>query len=657
MKRTFYAIILAAVAAGAILAFSADFNTAASQYNAQRSSANIAQQNANGISQQPVPPSKPPAPPAQQAAAQPAAAKVDDVVVTADRMPEEIAMVARNIDVIKAADIKNSGMQNIDDILGTINGIIIQQNGGYQGLSEVLARGAPSNETLVMIDNIPVNDIMTGGADLSMLDVATIQRLEVIKGGLSSVYGADASAGVINLITGSKDPKPFSGMAEYGSFNYQKYTLGSDYKILGITYAASAVEERSDGYVANSDFMKREANLKLQFKGDLLDSTLTGFYFKRTMGVAFGPSGPDLYSRETDENYNLGIDEKFNVGPIKGTVSGYIRSEDLAYQDPSYGTDSRNIKKDYESNVMFSYDEGGGISMVTGYESDLKDVKAPEIFGEKTLSNQASSTSLAGKFLGDTLLVNGGFRADFNSAYGNTTSEDLSLKYKLPDSVELRAMFDKSFSAPTLGDLYTYEQGPSGPGYYIMEGNPDLKTENSTDYEVSISKKDSGVKESMTFFRNDIDNLIAWETTPDYVTTTSVNIGRASITGAEAKLEVSVSDYLAFNAGYTYMNAVDDVTKEPLAYRPANEADAGLTITFPFKTKINVNCRYEDIRYYSGAELKPYYLVNASISQEFSKNITLHFNMDNALNNTTYQVVNNYVMPGRTINGGMSVEF
>jgi vitamin B12 transporter len=660
MKKFVYAAVVAIIAAGVIFAFSPAYSPAAVLSNTQQ-----AQQYGNGMPKQiAVQQAQLKAQQAQAQQAQAAqTAKVDDVVVTADRMPEDIALVARDIDVIKSGEIKDSGLQNITDVLDTVAGLTIQQNGGYEGLSDVLTRGAPSNETLVMIDNIPISDILTGGADLTMIDNSMIQQMEIIEGGMSSIYGADASAGVINIITGSKELKPFSATADYGSFDYQKYVIGSDYKIMGITYDASAVEERSGGYTANSDFMKRTANLKLQFKGDLLDSTLTGNYFKRDMGLIY-----DLFSRQSDEDYNLGIDEKFNIGVIKAKVSGYMRSQDLSIQDSDPDTEnsyySREIKKEYENNEMFSYDMGGNVSFMTGYETDSKDVKAPEMAGDKNFTNQGSISSITAKFLNDSLLINGGFRADFNSSFGNMTSENISVKYNLPDNVELRGLFDKSFSAPTLSDLYWsqvawYSDYSGAPlSYHYIAGNPNLTPENSTNYELSISKKDSTIKESLTFFKNDIDNLIDWTYTPDGVTSTPVNINKAAIIGAEAKVEMALGDNIALKADYTYLNAADANTKQPLAYRPANDANVTASISLPFKTKINITGRYVDIRYTGyNSELKSYYLLNASISQEFSKNITLHFNMDNVLDNTAYQVVQYYMMPGRVINGGITVSF
>jgi outer membrane cobalamin receptor len=239
------------------------------------------------------------------------------------------------------------------------------------------------------------------------------------------------------------------------------------------------------------------------------------------------------------------------------------------------------------------------------------------------------------------------------------TSENISAKYNLFDMVDIRGLVDKSFSAPTLGDLYWYEVDNSYGTLYYTYGNPNLKTENSTNYEMSFSKKISGVSGAVTFFDNDINNLIEWESTPDYITSTPGNIDKASIMGVEMKTEITLNDYISVKAGYTYMKAVDAITKKPLPYRPENQANAGVAILLPSKTRINIDGRYSDIRYYPyGAEpLKSYFLVNASVTQEITKEINIHLNLDNALDNTKYETVNNYVMPGRTVNIGMNAGF
>jgi outer membrane cobalamin receptor len=597
-------------------------------------------------------------------AAAAADAETGAVVVIASRMPENIAEVTRNIDIITADDIKASGMENITDILNSINGLVIHQTSGYQGTASVYTRGAPSEETLVMIDGIPINDMLSGGADLTMIDTSSVQRIEAIKGGLSSVYGEDSSAGVINVITGANEPGAANGRYgaydyEYGSFNYQKEALELYNKIAGLTYDVSTVQESSDGYTANSDFTKRSVDLKFDYKSGFIDSIFTGLYFKREMGVPFGPGGPDLTSRQSDENYDFGLNEKFKVGDVNAKVSGYMRSANLGFQDPSSGTDSDNVKKEYEGNAIISYDTGSVLSFETGYESNVKNITATNILGEKSNVNQASLSSITAKLFDDKLMVNGGFRADFNSAYGNMTSENISAKYNLLDIFDIRGLVDKSYSAPTLGDLYWYEVDNYYGTLYYTFGNPNLKTENSTNYELSFSKKISNASGMITFFDNDINNLIEWESTPDYITTTTVNIDKASIMGAEAKTEVTINDYLSVKAGYTYMKAVDAVTKEPLPYRPTNQVNAGVAIVLPSRTRININGQYSDIRYYSNsaAPLKSYYLLNASIAQEITKDINFFLNIDNALNNSQYEIVNNYMMPGRSLNIGMRAGF
>lgn len=578
-----------------------------------------------------------------------------EVVVTASKMPEVLALVPRNIDVVTAAEIKESGMLGFTDILNSVEGFSIKQNGGYEGQTSVFTRGAPSKETLVMINGIPINDLLGDGADLSLIDTSSIQKIEIIKGGMSSVYGANSSAGVINIITGGSEKKPGkygSFKYEYGSFNRQKAVLALNNKISGWSYDISTADESCDGYVDNSNFTKRTIDLMLGYKNDFLDSVLTGLYLKRQNGIPFGAFGPNLLSRENDENYAIGLNEKFKIGPVNSIISGYARSADLIFHDPDSGPDSRNIKKEYAASGVFSYDIENFLSFETGYEVTVKNVSATNISGLRGSTNQAVLGGITAVFLDEALIVNAGLRADFNSDYGNMTSENVSIKYNCFDIVDIRALFDKSFSEPTLADLYWYQ--PS----WGMFGNPDLKPEDSTNYELSFSKKISNISGSITLFNNEIKNLIAWAS-PDWIVWAPVNINKASIMGAEANVEIAIADYLVIKAGYTCMNAVDSTTKDQLVYRPRNEANAGVTISLPSKTKINLTGQYVDVRYYSSgaAPLKSYYLFNCSVMQEITKNMDIRLNVNNVLDNVSYELVRGYPMPGRAFSTGFNAEF
>lgn len=674
MKKRKIITVVFILMAGLLLAYTADYN---SQFSSQAVQGNTsAQQNGvaapSGISSKGNAPGVydwknkvVPTPAASQAQT---AVNAGEIVVTARRVPEDIALVPRKVEVIKASEIADSGEKNLQDVLDSVDGIIVLRNGGYQGASSASFRGAPSKQTLLLMDGVPMNDIMVGGSDLNMMELNDIDRIEIVKGGLSSVYGADAAGGVINVITGSKEEKPLVVSAGYGSFNFQKYALSSDYKIFGVKYSVSAVEEKSDGYTANSAYLKNDINAKLSFTGDFLDSTIFGYYYNREMQVPYNQFGPVAGNKQWDENYHVGINEKFVIGTIKAVASGYLRSARLTYMNPgSSPMYSNHDKKEYNASYYMIYDEGGFFSGMTGYETNLKKLKS-NVIGDATSSNQASVTNMTVKLFEDKLLINTGFRADFNTAYNNMTSENVSVKYKFPENVDIRFSYDKSFSAPTLGDNYWttaspyYDDKGDYPTfmYYYTEGNTHLKPENSTTYEIGVGKKDNKISESLTFFKSEIINLIVWnhsESDGTSLTTTPVNINKAEIGGIEAKVDFALFDFLAVYARYTYLRAVDQDNKQ-LAYRPEGTVDAGINIKLPYDTKVYIDGQYVDTRFdTSGNKLKSYYLMSCSAVHNISKNVKVSVDVQNVLDNTTYEVVNNYVMPGRTFNAEIKLSF
>jgi vitamin B12 transporter len=581
---------------------------------------------------------------------QPAKANAGEVEVTARKIEEDISVVPRSVEVIKNDKISDSGEEKLQDVLDSVTGTLIQRNGGYQGQSSVSLRGAPSAHTLVLLDGIPINDMLAGGADLNKIDITNIDRIEIVKGGLSSIYGGEAAAGVINVITETKGDKPISLSAEYGTDDYQKYTAASDYKIFGVNYSISAVQEQSEGYVANSDFLKRSINAKLAFTGDVLDSQLIGYYYHRDMGVPFGPGGGLSTDRQGDENFNLGLNEKFAIGPTVEKISGYIRSEELLYLNN--GVTSNHKKKEYNASLFAIYDEGGFFSGMTGTESSVKTIDST-VIGKSQNSNEASITSLTFKFFDNKLIINSGFRADFNSVYNNMTSENLSAKYKFPENVDIHVSFDKSFQAPTMGELYWHEDGVYDGYPWHMYGNLNLKPESSAAYEAGISKKDDKISESITYFRNDINDMII--NNSDY--TSWINLSKASISGLEAKVDITPADYFAFYVHYTYLRAVDGDNK-PLDYRPQGNLTAGINVKLPYDIKFVANGQYVDSRRYNGVDsLKPYYLLNCSIMHKISSNVKVSFDLNNILDNTTYEVVKGYKMPGRNMSVSMGISF
>ncbi len=647
MKKKIALIFWVVMTACAVYAFPADYNNSGATMGQQ-----MGEQPATGISKSANKPGvydfKPKEVPTAQAQQTADKAKnLDDIVVTARKIPELISIVPRSIEVIAEEQIKAFGAERLADLIESISGITVIRSGGYEGINTVMFRGSPSKHTLVMQDGVPVNDMLVGTVDLNMIDISDVERIEIIKGGMSSIYGASASAGVINIITGSKNKKLLKAEASYGSFETQKYVLSSAGKILKVDYSAGASEERSKGYAANGDFYKRAADVKLQFDGDLLTSSLTGHYLKREMGLPYDDYGPS-HSRQQDENYSMNMDEDVKIPYVNMKIQGYLRSANLYMEMPDYAVKDRHKKKEYQASVMFIYDEKGMVSAISGYENNIKEIDSTRI-GKQSISNQASVSSVSIKLFDDTLLINTGFRADFNSAYNNSTSENLSGKYKFAGGTEFFASMEKSVAVPTFGDTYWNEPW--------MAGNPKLLPEKTTSLEAGIRKKDDIISEEISWFRSDIKDLIEWVTDPFTYFTSAENVANAEIAGAEAKVDLKISGWLTAYARYTYLIAKNRETKKDLAYRPKNEINAGASIKFPFNTSLSVTGKYVDNRYSTkDVLLHPYYLISARVTHKISDNFEIYGDLSNILDNTSYESVILYKMPGRSITVGLRAE-
>lgn len=648
MKRLFAMSVIFFLTAFMLNAYSADYNNAGATIGSQ-----MKEQPVTGISTSVNKPGvydfKPKATATPQQADDKNTKKSGDNVVTPRHILEAKNLVPRNIDVITSDRIAQSGAQSLSDIIESLSGFTVLKYGGYEGINTAMLYGGPSTHTLVMQDGVPINDILTGTADLNLIDISNIEKIEVIKENMASMYGEGASSGVINVLTGSAEKKILKAQAQYGSFDTQRYAVASNYTVFKVDYSASVSEDKSGGYIDNADYLKRCADLKLHLDGDLLTSSVYGHYLSRQMGVPYNENGKSPDARQQDENYSINADEDVKVPYVNMKVLGFIRSADMFFKDPDISADARHIKKEYQFSTFFTYNTKDILSIVTGYENNIKEVNS-SVIGKRSVDNQASISSLSAKLFSGVLVGNMGFRADFNSIYMNSTNENLSLKVKMADSTELYASYGKSFDTPSFGDTFW-------PADVSYAGNLNLKREKTTSLKAGIEKKGDIISEEISCFRNVIEDMIIWEYDPDSKIYSPVNIANAEITGAEAKVNLKISDIVTTYAGYTYLAAKDKATKNVLPYRPQNEVNAGMNVKLPFSTGIKITGKYVDNRTSaSGGLLHPYYLLNARLTHKISSNFEIFADMNNALNNITYEYVDGYMMPGRTLMVGIKAE-
>jgi len=577
--------------------------------------------------------------------------EVMEVVVTARRVPESLAEMTHSADIIKKSDIINSGASSVPEILDSIPGCSISRYGLFSGISNVSLRGKSSTQTLVLLDGIPLNDLMTGGYDINNINLLSIDRIEVVKGGISSVYGPGAMGGVINFISGDSDKEWVKASSRYGSFGYQKNQISSCHTISDFNYFVMGAEEKADGYRVNSDYHKQTLNSKLKYRVGAFDAALTGNYLNYTQSVPGSITYPSLLAKQYDEEFNLGINGNYSADLISGSAGGFFKSSDFKYKDtdPLYPSNSRHKVNESQGNIMAVYDNKDNISAACGAEFNLKKMDSTDV-GKKDMQNTAFFSN-AVYLPVRALVLNAGIRQDINSVYNNMTSGNVGLKYLMDNNVEMHATLENAYSAPTFGQLYWLNDG-------WMCGNKDLKTEQSVSYEIGIAQKNGKFKQSYVWFNRNVRDMIQYVTDPVTYFGTYVNLNKVKIMGLEAEAEYSPFDFISLNAGYTYTNAVDPDTNLKINYIPEGKLTGRISFTPVKGTCLAVDGEYVDARTdSSGSRLKEYYLIAMNISHELNKNTRIFLNAENILDNKEYAIVSGYPMPGRTVNAGMEVKF
>lgn len=604
---------------------------------------------------------------------------VYDAVITPRNIYEPVLMVPKSLEIVYVKDTALYGAVDLEDLFDDMTGMFVNRTGIGESPAFLSVRGAGSSHTLIMQDSIPLNDIYTGLFDLNKVDMSNAGKLEIIRTGMSTIYGSNADAGVINIITGQKERKMASLAGIYGTCGLQKYGVASNYRVFNVDYSASFMDEKWMEYFLNSDSFKRSISAKASFTNGLLDSNITGSYLKRESGVPFDSfGGTTPGALRVEEDYSLGINEVVNLDFMKVKVSGYMRSNDLREKDAGafVPIDLKNISKEYQASLLGMYLEGEFISVVAGYEVGSKSFDRNSA-GPVDVINNAAMTTASARLFSDSLLVSAGTRVDINTKFGAYPSENVSAKYKFKDGLELFASFDKSFSFPSFMQLYEpdnmviyFDAADGSTKTSITTCNPDLKPDEYTSYEAGISKKHDTMKETVVWFLRDSTNMIDMENTvvdggPSGITVTSrpVNLPKARTMGIEVKVDWTPLEFWSISAQYNLLFTEDSKTNTGAAYVDGGNANSKTyrlytSLKLPYKVNVGFTADYVDYLHdFRGDRIQPYFMLNIRATQQLSQNMELFLHVDNMLDNKDYRVTAKMPMPGRIVIAGAKLEF
>lgn len=591
------------------------------------------------------------------AQAQETQVQLKEVLVTADRIEESVGETTSAVVVIKGDDIRKANVEFVADALRQISGVNIIQNGGPGQLSTVFLRGGGSMQTLVMIDGVKVKVTTNGSFDFNGLRVDDIERIEIVKGPQSTLYGSEAMAGVINVVTKKgKGKSSVTASVEAGSFKTIKSSLAVsggnekiDYRLSGSSLDTSGISAASDG-TERDGYRNDSVSGRLGFRvSEKFDFEVSGRYYHDRAEL----DGFDFATKKAvdDLNYVQLGDHRMITGRAKAyvvpaweqvltlsTVKDTFRSRDpdtfFNNYDIKTGMDTIDWQHNLFLNELYTVTAGAEYREEKGENTGTF---------ARSILNKAWYLNNRLKLAQDKVILSAGLRRDDHEISGVKTTYRLGALYDIqPAALKLKANYGTGFRAPAFNELF-----------YPFYGNLNLLPESSTAWDLGLEKSILQKRGtiSITYFDQNYRNLI--DTDP--LTWTAANIARAEIKGIETDIAVKAADEVTFKAGHTYLSTRDKDTNRRLTRRPGDKS----TLSMIYATEnlsFTINYAFVGQRYDSSVQrgLASYNLVNASSTYALSKRLSLFARIDN-LFNTKYEEAGSYGTPGLSAYGGITV--
>ncbi len=516
---------------------------------------------------------------------------LDTMVVTASRQAQSVDETLAAVSLITRNQIERSQATNVLELIDRTPGVTITQNGGAGAVSSVMIRGTSSSQALILIDGVRINSANGGSAALQYLDPNQIERIEIVRGPRSSLYGADAIGGVIQIFTrkgyGSPALALTAGAGNHGT-SMVGINLGGEVERTRFNISANTQttngydftnnDSNVDGSLNNDNDSYRNKSVAISVTHGLASGTEAGFsvshnegrasYDGTTMDALWNSYPYDAYSlfrRTTASSWvNVPMNSLWQTRLELGYSRDFNRElgKDIdpasQFSPASYGTERVSLNwqntidwhesQQLSAGVDYYQDKaensGGYENPQTGQKEDRRDNRA--VF----IQNQS--------YWGDSdVLI--GLRQDDNESYGRNTTGNIAWGYNLPRNMRVIASYGTAFRAPTFNDLY-----------YPVRGNPNLKPESAKNTELELRGKYSGGHWAVAVFQNDIDDLIAWAPSdasdPNSQWLPS-NVDSARIRGMEVSVGTTFYDW-QLNSALTLLDPRDKATGNYLVNRP-----------------------------------------------------------------------------------------
>ncbi len=620
--------------------------------------------------------------------------RLNEVVVTANKMEQKQTTTGKVVSVINKEVIEKSSGKTLSQLLNEQAGIIINGALNNQGsVQTVYMRGAASGRTLILLDGIPVNDpsMINNEFDLNLLLLNDVERIEICRGAQSTLYGSDAVAGVINIITTKQNvTKPFNGNAMVSGGNYG--TINGSAQLYGKwnkwSYTARYSQMHTSGFSSATDTL-HNPNKKFDSDGYSGQSVNAQVSYQATQALSFKTFA--LYSR-----YKAGIDAGaftddkddslhnksfmggggFTFKKTNFSVTGNYQYSEMRRHYLNDSLDKTNII--FENNHYAGFNQFAelygnviitkNITLIAGadyrfsaYHQLYISVSDFGPYNDTVTSRSVHQTSAYASFIfkgmNDKLNIEAGGRINHHSIYGTNTTYTFNPSYQINNNFKIFASTSTGYKAPGIFQLFD-----------VYSGNKSLKAETSTNYEAGILVQKKTFNVRADYFYRDIKNGIDY----NYISFQYFNYVKQKVNGAELEITLKPTPWLSFSTNYTLLSPretsqnrltdKDTITYHYLLRRPDNSLNATIAVKPIKPLYISLSAKYVSRRYDVGGYLspdvllKPYCILNAYAEYNLKQNIKLFAQAQN-LFNTVFYDVNGYNSIPFLLNGGVRFSF
>lgn len=604
------------------------------------------------------------------------AVETRDIVVTATRTEQEIKDTPMAVEVITQDQIQAQGATTLRQLLENATGVFMDTDGMQGGRLSI--RGSESRHVLILIDGKRIST-ETGSNrgntfEIDRLNLNNVERVEIVRGSNSALYGSDALGGVINIITKRPEKQQFNldieGHKADAFRSGTNWVLRYDAGQLGrFGWAMDYGQIKEDPYLLASGDSNNYYGTRrpFNFKGvwDFNKQDKLVFDYGHMEEDIERISGTTHYINSYERtNYSLGYLGKTNTADYQLRIYRSIYDKDYESRNTTtnnlnsfdvlkrtYSVVEGNSSKAWDEKHLFTYGGEYRKEEIDGTRIDSgKNNYVLEREGKTAKGSEAEINYYAGYLqdewiIGDRWLLISALRFDDSDQFGSALSPKVGMTYKIHPNSRLKANVGFGFKTPTSSELYSdFLMGTST--YNI--GNPDLDPEKSKNYELSWEGEEGSLAGKVTIFRNDIKNLIDLVATGDYYYNGSKyipykkyeNLDRAQLQGFETEVSRTVNEFFTAKVSYVYLEAQDKKTEARLLDRSRHSISTSLLYSDE-RNGVTAGLRgtwHGDYLYNAGTSAKPdmhnesYWIWNANVNKELDSMTTWYFGIDNIFN-------------------------